>query len=147
MNFFIGKIAKSIDSYSDSLDFARIMSIFYFKIEILKKLIGKLKIIEKKLNKVLKCSLKGKLFDFIGIGENKDEMEKRIQKKKVLSSVIIKYLKGIDIIDKEEENLMNESILLKSEIDQKIKNQEKIDEDWVLVCIKNKHFNEEPFKK
>ena len=52
MNFFIGKIAKSIYSYSDSLDFARIMSIFYFKIEILKKLIGKLKIIEKKLNKI-----------------------------------------------------------------------------------------------
>lgn len=50
----------------------------------------------------------------------------------------MKYLKGVDNIDEEEErNLMNESILLKSDLEN-INNKEMIDQSWVLLSFRQK---------
>jgi hypothetical protein len=109
----------------------------------LNKLNKKLIIIEKKLNKILKNSLKTQLYELIGINQSDKFKQKNDEKKRILSEIISKYLKGTENFDEEEEkNLINESILFNSDIQNSVKNGEKFDETWVnLSIIKNKDKN------
>jgi hypothetical protein len=104
-------------------------------------------IIEKKLYKILKNSLKTQLYEFIGINQSAKQIQKNIDKKKFLTEIISKYLKGTENFDeKEEKHLINESILFNSDIHNSVKNGEKFDETWVylnVINIKDKNIKEE----
>jgi len=100
-------------------------------------------IIEKKLYKILKNSLKTQLFEFIGVNQSEKQIQKNAEKKKILSEIISKYLKGTENFDeKEEKNLLNESILFSSAIQNSVKNGEKIDETWVYLSVRNDKNND-----
>jgi len=108
-------------------------------IAILDKLNKKLSIIEKKLYKILKSSLRSKILCFVGVEQHSQHIEKMEERKKILIQLLAKYLKGTENFNQEEEEkLLKESVLLSQDIEKTIKNGKNIDETWVMLNLKNK---------
>jgi len=109
----------------------------------LEKLNKKLTIIEKKLYKILKSSIKFKLLNYIGVEEKTKCIEKLEERKKIFIQLLAKYLKGTENFDEEQEmSLLKESVYLGQDVENTITSGKNIDETWVLLNMKNKK-NEE----
>lgn len=120
-----------------------VLTIFYKKLlAILDKLNKKLTIIEKKLYKILKSSLRIKLLNYVGVAQHSWYIEKMEERKKIFVQMLAKYLKGTENFNEEEEmSLLRESIILGQEVEKTIKTGKKIDETWVMLNFKNNQNN------
>lgn len=102
------------------------------------KLNKKLTIIEKKLYKILKTSLKIQIYEYIGFNSNENQIKKNNQKKKILSDMIKKYLKGTEEFENEnEKSYIDESSIYESQIQKSLDVGDKIDDTWIYLSLKN----------
>jgi len=109
----------------------------------LNKLNKKLSIIEKKIYKILKFSLKNKLLNFIGVTYDSNQIQKMEEKKNNFIQLLAKYLKGTENFNEEQEkDLLRESFGFNSEIENTINENKIIDENWVILNM-NKNGDEE----
>lgn len=101
---------------------------------ILRKLNNKLMIIDKKLYKILKYSLRSKLMKFIRVKQFSEEQERFEEKKKTFRNIMIKYLKGSENLNQDEYT----EILKECENStRKVEITKDIDNSWVLLNTNN----------
>lgn len=111
------------------------------------KLDNKLSIIEKKLFKILKSSLRSMVLEHVGVVQHTRHIEKMEERKKIFIQMLAKYLKGTENFNEEEEmSLLKESAILSQDIEKTIKTGKAIDETWVMLNIKNKDYEKKEEK-
>ena len=83
----------------------------------------------------------------MGVAQQSWHIEKMEERKKIFIQMLAKYLKGTENFNEEEEmSLLKESIILSQEVEKTIKTGNKIDENWVMLSLKN-HDNDKNDEK